>query len=64
MTTSTSLYELILNLLRDPQALEDFQDNPDAYLASCGDFSSDDVKDAFQYRLASALQLALWATPA
>ena len=48
MTASTSLYELILNLLRDPKALEDFQDDPEAYLASCGDFSSDDVKDALE----------------
>jgi hypothetical protein len=48
MTVSTSLYELILRLLRDPEALEDFKDDPDAYLASCGDFSSDDVKDAIE----------------
>jgi hypothetical protein len=48
MTVSTSLYELILNLLRDPKALEDFRDDPDAYLASCGDFSPDDVKDAIE----------------
>jgi hypothetical protein len=48
MTVSTSLYELILNLLRDPKAMEDFQDDPKAYLASCGDFSSDDVKDAIE----------------
>ena len=26
--------------------------------------TADDIKDAIQYRLASALQLALWATPA
>jgi hypothetical protein len=26
--------------------------------------SADDLRDAIQYRLASALQLALWATPA
>ena len=48
MTVSTSLYELILNLLRDPKAIEDFRDDPEAYLASCGDFSSDDVKDAIE----------------
>jgi hypothetical protein len=48
MTVSTSLYELILNLLRDPKAMEDFQDDPEAYLASCGDFSADDVKDAIE----------------
>jgi hypothetical protein len=48
MTNTISLYELILNLLRDPKALEDFRDDPDAYLASCGDFSADDVKDAIE----------------
>ena len=48
MTTTSSLYELILNLLRDPEALEDFKDNPESYLASCGDFSSDDVKDVLE----------------
>jgi hypothetical protein len=48
MTVSTSLYELILNLLRDPKAMEDFQDDPQGYLASCGDFSADDVKDAIE----------------
>jgi len=48
MTVSTSLYELILNLLRDPRALEDFRDDPEAYLASCGDFTADDVKDAIE----------------
>jgi hypothetical protein len=48
MTNTISLYELILNLLRDPKALEDFRDDPDAYLASCGNFTSDDVKDAIE----------------
>lgn len=46
MTTSTSLYQLILNLLRDPEALADFQDNPEGYFAACGDFTADDVHDA------------------
>ena len=48
MTVSTSLYELILNLLRDPRALEDFQDNPEQYLSQCGDFTSDDVHDVLE----------------
>src|SRR5580765_6864328 len=45
-TDTTSLYDLILKLLRDPHALADFQANPDAYLSACGDFSAADVKDA------------------
>ncbi len=39
MTTSTSLFELLLNLLRDPEALAAYQDDPEGYLASCGDVS-------------------------
>jgi hypothetical protein len=46
MTTSTSLLDLLLNLLRDPSALAAYQDDPEAYLSSCGDFSPADVHDA------------------
>ena len=36
MTTSTSLIEFLLNLLRDPEAREAFLEDGDGYLASCG----------------------------
>ncbi|WP_433277113.1 IniB N-terminal domain-containing protein [Pseudonocardia xinjiangensis] len=46
MTTSTSLLDLLLNLLRDPEALAAYKDDPESFLASCGDISPDDVRDA------------------
>jgi hypothetical protein len=46
MTTSTSLLELLLNMLRDPNALAAYQDDPDGFLASCGDVSPDDIREA------------------
>ena len=46
MTTSTSLIDLILNLLRDPEALAAFKADPTAFTAQCGDFGSADVQDA------------------
>lgn len=48
MTTSTSLIEMILNLLRDPDARAAFLADSDGYLSSCGlqDLSSDDIHDA------------------
>jgi hypothetical protein len=46
MTTSTSLLDLLLNLIRDPEAMAAFKDDPDGFLASCGDISPDDVHDA------------------
>jgi hypothetical protein len=46
MTTSTSLLELLLNLLRDPNALAAYQDDPDGFLASCGDVSPEDIREA------------------
>lgn len=48
MTTSTSLIEMILNLLRDPEARAAFLADSDGYLSSCGlqDLSSDDIHDA------------------
>ncbi|GAA1250943.1 hypothetical protein GCM10009609_12850 [Pseudonocardia aurantiaca] len=36
MTTSTSLIEFLLNLLRDPEARDAFLEDGDGYLASCG----------------------------
>jgi len=36
MTTSTSLIDFLLSLLRDPDALAAYQDDPEGYLASCG----------------------------
>ena len=35
-TTATSLVDLILRLLDDPAALAEFEQNPDAVLATCG----------------------------
>jgi hypothetical protein len=46
MTTSTSLIDLIMSLLRDPAQRAAFQDDPEGFLASCGDISPQDVKDA------------------
>jgi hypothetical protein len=46
MTSSTSLIDLLLNLLRDPQALAAYQNDPQGYLSSCGDVSPDDIHDA------------------
>jgi hypothetical protein len=46
MTTSTSLLDLLLNLFRDPQALAAFKEDPNGFLASCGDISPADVHDA------------------
>jgi hypothetical protein len=48
MTTSTSLIDFLLNLLRDPEAREAFLEDGDAYLASCGidHLSSADLHDA------------------
>jgi len=46
MTTSTSLLDLLLNLFRDPEAMAAFKDDPNGYLAPCGDISPDDVHDA------------------
>ncbi len=46
MTTSTSLIDLIMSLLRDPAQRAAFQDDPEGFLASCGDISPEDVKDA------------------
>ena len=36
----------LLNLLRDPEAKAAFKDDPNGFLASCGDISPDDVHDA------------------
>ncbi|OLT10159.1 hypothetical protein BJF78_29320 [Pseudonocardia sp. CNS-139] len=48
MTTSTSLIEFLLNLLRDPEAREQFLEDGDGYLASCGidHLSATDLHDA------------------
>ena len=48
MTTSTSLIEFLMSLLRDPEALAAYQDDPEGYLAACGvsDVSPTDVHDA------------------
>ncbi len=45
---ASNLIDLILKLLNDPQALAEFQQNPDAVLAACGaaDVSPADVHDA------------------
>src|ERR1700754_1020436 len=45
MTTATSLLELLLNLLRDPDALAAYQDDPEGYLSQCGDYSPEDIRD-------------------
>jgi hypothetical protein len=48
MTTSTSLIEFLLNLLRDPEAREAFLEDGDAYLEDCGidHLSPADLHDA------------------
>jgi hypothetical protein len=48
MDAAHNLIELILRLLKDPAALAEFQENPDAVLAACGasDVSAEDVHDA------------------
>jgi hypothetical protein len=48
MTTSTSLIDFLMSLLRDPEALAAYQDDPSGYLASCGlsNVSPADVHDA------------------
>jgi hypothetical protein len=48
MTASTSLIDLIMNLLRNPADLAAFQEDPQAWLASCGagDITPSDVHDA------------------
>jgi hypothetical protein len=48
MTASTSLIDMILNLLRNPGELAAFQENPDAYLDACGagDITPADLHDA------------------
>jgi hypothetical protein len=47
MTSSTSLIDLLLNLLRDPQALAAYQNNPQGFLSSCGsNVSPADIHDA------------------
>lgn len=46
MTTSTSLIDLIMSLLKDPSARAAFQEDPEGFLASCGDVSAEDIKDA------------------
>ncbi|MGI5126459.1 IniB N-terminal domain-containing protein [Pseudonocardia sp. CA-107938] len=48
MTTSTSLIDLIMSLLRDPAQRAAFQEDPEGFLASCGDISPEDVKDAIE----------------
>ncbi|NMH98940.1 IniB N-terminal domain-containing protein [Pseudonocardia acidicola] len=48
MSAPTSLIELLLNLLRDPEALAAFQEDPQSFLSSCGitELSPEDVHDA------------------
>jgi hypothetical protein len=48
MTTSTSLIEFLLNLLRDPEAREAFLEDGEGYLAECGidHLSAADLHDA------------------
>ncbi|MHA6623879.1 IniB N-terminal domain-containing protein [Pseudonocardia sichuanensis] len=46
MTNSTTLIELLLSILRDPSALDAYRDDPDGFLASCGDISPEDVREA------------------
>ncbi|MCU1664100.1 MAG: hypothetical protein JWR58_4165, partial [Pseudonocardia sp.] len=46
MTSSTSLIDLLLNLLRDPQALAAYQNDPQGFLSSCGDVAPADIHDA------------------
>jgi hypothetical protein len=46
MTASTSLLELLLNLLRDPSALTAYREDPEGFLSACGDVSPADVREA------------------
>ncbi len=48
MAQASNLIDLILRLLKDPAALAEFQQNPDAVLAACGasNVSPEDVHDA------------------
>ncbi len=48
MTASTSLIEMILNLLKNPSELAAFQQDPDSYLSACGagDITPADIHDA------------------
>jgi hypothetical protein len=48
MSAEKSLIEFILDLLRDPEKLAEFKENPHGMLASCGlsEVSADDVRDA------------------
>jgi hypothetical protein len=48
MATTTSLLDWLLSLLRDPEAREAFQRDPEGYLDRCGfsHVSNDDVRDA------------------
>jgi hypothetical protein len=41
--STTSLIELLLNLLRDPSA---YREDPEGFLASCGDVSPEDIREA------------------
>ena len=41
--STTSLIELLLNLLRDPSA---FREDPEGFLSSCGDVSPEDIREA------------------
>jgi hypothetical protein len=46
MTASTSLLELLLNLLRDPSALTAYREDPEGFLSACGDVSPADIREA------------------
>jgi hypothetical protein len=46
MTASTSLFELLLNLLRDPSALTAYREDPEGFLSDCGDVSPADIREA------------------
>ena len=46
MTASTSLFELLLNLLRDPSALTAYREDPEGFLSACGDVSPADIREA------------------
>jgi hypothetical protein len=41
--STTNLLELLLSLLRDPSA---YREDPDGFLASCGDVSPEDIREA------------------
>jgi hypothetical protein len=41
--STTNLLELLLNLLRDPSA---YREDPEGFLASCGDVSPEDIREA------------------